>query len=122
MPHQDEKPGYGEGRFVLGHGKGGTFGHVELFLQSVPEPGFCAVEWQVRNGNPARDARGLVEKAAEKYLRAYVGGHPEHGFRATIVNVISDAVRCNDYERAVNLALRSALEDIGLLPPQIFGP
>lgn len=122
MPHQDEKSGYGRGRFVLGHGKEGTFGHVGLFLQFVPEPGFCAVEWRVGDDDSAGDARSRVEKAAKEYLCGYLGGHPEYGFRATVVDVISDAVRYNDYERAVNIAFRSALEDIGLLPPQIFGP
>jgi len=122
MPHQDEKPGYGRGRFILGHGKEGTFGHVGLFLQFVPEPGFCAVEWRVKDRELASGARSLVEKATEEYLRRYVVGHPECGFRVAIVDVISDAIRHNDYERTVNLAFRSALEDIGLPPPQMFGP
>lgn len=119
-PHQDEKPGYGRGRFILGYGKEGVFGHVALFIQFVPEPGFCVVEWRVNSCNFASDARDLVEKATGEYLHKYIAGHPELGLRVAIIDVVSDEIRRNDYERAVNLAFRSALEDIGLPTPQIF--
>ena len=119
--HQDEKPGYGSGRFILGYGNKGVFGHVALLIQFVPEPGFCAVEWRVGNRDLAADARDLVGKATGEYLSKYLAGHPECGLRVAIVDVLYDDLRRNDYERAVNLAFRSALEDIGLPAPQIFG-
>lgn len=97
--------GYGKSRFVLGHGASGVFGHVTLLLKAVPDAGQHSVEWQ----------------ATCEYLRKYVAGHSECGFLATITEVISDPARRNDYERAVNLALRSALEEMGLPVAQIFG-
>ena len=118
--YQDEKPGYGMGRFILGYGKEDVFGHVALFVQFVPEPGFSNVEWRVKGCDFATDARPLVEQAVKGYLRGYVAGHPEYGLRVAIVEVISDELRQNDYKRAVNLAFRSALADIGLPVPQLF--
>ncbi len=113
--------GYGRGSFVLGYGSSGVFGHIALLLQAVPHPGQYSVQWQVKGSNHAEEAQEQVEKATSEYLRKYVAGHPEDGFLAIITEVTSDAERRNDYDRAVNLALRSALEEMGLPVPQIFG-
>jgi hypothetical protein len=113
--------GYGKSRFILGHGISGVFGHVALSLQAAPHPGQYSVQWQVNGNDHAEEAQEQVEKAISEYLRKYVAGHPEYGFFAIITEVTSDAERRNDYERAVNLALRSALEEMGLPVPQIFG-
>ena len=125
MPGQDTPDkGHSKGRFrfVLGRGNSGVFGHVELSLQAVPKPGQYSVQWQVKGNGYADDAHGRVEKAAGEYLRKYVTGHPECGFLVTITEVTSDPERRNDYERATELALRLALEEMGLPFPQIFGP
>ena len=123
MTEQDTQKNYYEGkfRFSLGRGSSGVFGHVELLLQATPNPGQFSIQWQVKSNHHANDARDQVAKAASEYLRKYVAGHPEYGFLVIITEVISDTERRNDYERAATLALRFALEKMGLPVPQIFG-
>ena len=96
------------------------FGHVELLLQTVSHPGQCTVQWQVKSNNHATDAQEQVKRAVGEYMSKYVRVHPASGFHAVITEVTSDVERRNDYARAVNLALREALEGLGLPVPQIY--
>lgn len=111
---------YGKCRHVLGRGPSGMFGHVELLLQTVSNLGQCSVQWQVRSNQYALDAREQVERAVSEYLSKYVRVYPEYSFHAVITEVTSDPERRNDYARAVNLALREALEGLGLPVSRIF--
>ena len=97
------------------------FGHVELLLQTVSNLGQCSVQWHVKSNNHATYAQEQVERAVGEYLSKYVRVHPEYGFHAIITEVTSDPERRNDYARAVNLALREALEGLDFPVPQIYG-
>jgi hypothetical protein len=108
----------GRGRFILGFGPSGVFGHVVLLLEAI-EPGQYSVLWHVESRHSSIE-RQQVEDAVVKYLQAYICGYPEYGLRVTVLEVISDEERQNDYSRAVYLAFRSALQEMGLPTPQIF--
>jgi hypothetical protein len=112
------KLGYGQGRFVLGYGPGGVFGHVALVLKRMSMPGEVSVEWAVEGTIP-EEARRQVEQAALAYLSGYRAVH-SIPLRAMIIHVDSDPERRNDYERAVKLAMHAALQEMSLPVPQIY--
>ncbi len=119
VPYIDERPGFGQFRFVLGPSGNGVFGHVALYVQIVPEPGYCSVEWRVRSQGMAHDASERVQKEAIRLAEMYLSGK-EIGLRIMILETTSDMTRRNDYERAVYWAFRTALEDVGLPVWPIF--
>ena len=110
----------GRGRFVLGFDSEGAFGHVELVVRVVPNPGHHAVVWQVERPDLPSDARTRTEIYIARNVAAYAA-RQQVGLEVTITEVTSDPVRRNDYERAANIALRDALERLSLPVPQIFG-
>ncbi len=112
--------GRGQMNYVLGQGASGTAGHVELALQTLPTPGEFSVQWRVAEANFAADARQRIEEYARSYLKNYLADEPQFGLEVSIVAVTSDAIRHNDYERAVYWALHGALEEAQLPVPQIF--
>jgi hypothetical protein len=110
----------GRGRFVLGYGADGTYGHVELVLRLAPEPGRHSITWDVARSDLPADARARIEC----FLAEYLGNYTTRlwvGLEVVITEVCSDPVRRNEYERAANLAIRDALEGLSLPTPQIFG-
>ncbi len=115
-----EQHGYGKMKFVLGHGADGTAGHVELLLQTLPNPGRFSVEWRVTGNNFAADARERIENAASSYLQGYLAVHSEFGLSVAVLAVTSDESRQNDYERAIYWAMHSALQEAKLPLPQIY--
>ena len=112
--------GRGSSRFVLGYGSSGTFGAVELILDTLPVSGQYCVKWEVVSRHLAFDARERSEKYANDWLRSYTSAYPEFGLALRILEISEDSERFNDYERAISIALLAALKEMKLPIPQIF--
>lgn len=116
-----ELSGFGRCRYTLGHGQTGNFGHVELYVTPLENSNERTVTWKVANGTNPSEARTEVEQAILGYLEQRMAVRPGHGYQVVVTEVTSDPVRRNDYTRAAQIAVRRALESLGLPVPQIFG-
>jgi hypothetical protein len=106
----------GVGKWVLGWGPTGTHGHVEIALCQTDQPDAVNVLWST---SVDVETEELISRYVRDCLTAYTHGSG-FGLRAEILHVGVDPVRQNDYKRAANLAIRDALEGLGLQPPEVF--
>jgi hypothetical protein len=106
------------GRFVLGYGAGGTFGHVEVRASSIDSAGACDVS--VAAGGVPHAALEEIRAYALAWLTGYVEANPSCGLRVVVTRVVLDPLRRNELERATYLALHLSVIELGLPPPALY--
>ena len=109
----------GRARLVLGHDGDGMFCHAVLRVTSNP----TGNDPKITRAAECNDIGHDVHERCLDYLQTWVDSYWTKrtiGLSIEILELHTDPVRNNDYERGLNLAMRDALEQLGLPAPQIF--
>ena len=111
---------FGSGRFRLGHGAGGTCGHVDLRLRHIPEAAESMVEWCAGEDVVPGRARRQIVRCVESFLEGYLALNPVGGLHVAVVGAGWNKERRNEPERAATIALHEAIKAAGLPPPPLY--
>ena len=114
----DMQSAVGNARLILGKGVGGMFAHATLRVSTDADENIHPVSI---SDAAAKLDKSIIEQC-ERYLMTWVNGYRKNGVRlcVEVIDVQLDEHRKNDIERGLNLAMRDALEQLGLPKPQIF--
>lgn len=103
-----------KGNFILGFGREGTFGSIEL---RVSYASTIKIEWDV-----SIKIDGEFKVKISECILGWLSDYDQKGIvlEVAVLKVKIDPVRKNDFERAVSLAFYDALPKLGIQTPQVY--
>lgn len=116
-------PRFGErvqsvGRFGLGQGPEGSFGHIEILLEVLPGKGKSSVRSEIFNPEISEEMISGILKFVAEFCEDY--DLADVSFSVAISKLELDPIRRNEPLRASYIALYKALRILNFPTPQIF--